>query len=213
MTSSKINRASRAAGRWIEKLKVQGTDAIALRDLGLLLCGGVPTGWVPPSNGVLVPMELPSLSRVITMDRSKLLSVARCIATAEQDTFDLMSARVDWAAAIGGLALSYARVGDLCVVAALLQSAAGADLDNSWIREAQIYLLDQQQPSGCFGLISAELALAGGDIVESEVQLRLTVECLWALSAIQRRLMHGQSQHSRPPAECVIEAKLLDRRS
>jgi hypothetical protein len=93
-----------------------------------------------------------------------------------------------WSKILGGVALSYAGSGDLSVAAALVRAAACSGLDGSWLEEAVVYLLDQQQPAGCFGLLALGASLTSTEDELAEASLRLTVEVLWALAAARYAL-------------------------
>jgi hypothetical protein len=87
-----------------------------------------------------------------------------------------------WAKMFGGVALSYARIGDLVLVAALVRAAGQLGLSDPWLQEATWYLLEQQRPDGGFGLFAAELAVGDQSVEESDLTLKATVEVLWALA-------------------------------
>jgi hypothetical protein len=90
-----------------------------------------------------------------------------------------------WVELFGSLAVSYARSGDVAVVAALVRAAAHLDLADPWLDEAHAFLLDQQAADGHFGLLSRELAQMQAESGSHEdVCLRLTVEVLWAICAV-----------------------------
>lgn len=95
------------------------------------------------------------------------------------------SQRRGWAELLGALAVSYARSGDVAVVAVLVRAAAHLELADPWLDEAQAYLLDQQAPAGHFGLLAREFAhLPPNTGSPEEVYVRLTIEVLWAISAL-----------------------------
>jgi hypothetical protein len=121
---------------------------------------------------------------MVRMKRGNLLSLAKAIALSGEAIKARLRPR--WATVFGGLAISYARVGDVVVVAALVRAAAQLNLRCRWLREAQLYLLDQQQPSGCFGLITAELSMSSNNDFAVGAYLRLTVEVLWSLAAVRK---------------------------
>jgi hypothetical protein len=93
-----------------------------------------------------------------------------------------------WSKIFGGVALSYAGSGDLSVVAALVRAAACSGLDGPWLAEAMVYLLDQQQPAGCFGLLALGTSLTCTEGEITEASMRLTVEVLWALAGARYAL-------------------------
>jgi hypothetical protein len=97
---------------------------------------------------------------------------------------------------LGGIALSYARDGDLVVVAALLRVSAHVELQGPWLTEALGHLLDQQHSDGSFGLLAPELALSGDPGGQPRVAHRLTVEVLWALAEVA-----AARRRTRPPAD------------
>lgn len=80
-----------------------------------------------------------------------------------------------------GISLSYARHGDVPVVAALVRIAAILQLDSSLLADSHSYLLDQQEPDGTFGVFAREWGLCSKSEEEEHIKLRLTVEVLWSL--------------------------------
>jgi hypothetical protein len=119
------------------------------------------------------------------MDRAALLTLAQVVTLSDRRACDQqMRDRQAWARILGGIALSYARDGDLVMVAALLRMSVHADLQGTWLTAALCHLLDQQQSDGSFGFLAPELGLAGDGECEPHVILRLTVEILWALAEV-----------------------------
>ena len=87
-------------------------------------------------------------------------------------------------AVLAGLAVSYARVNDVAVVASLVAVGHRAGVSAGAMREAESYLLDQQHDDGYFGLLAAERALVGVCEIRPAL-LRLTVDVVWAFAEAQ----------------------------
>jgi hypothetical protein len=182
------NEATLRAREWLVRASVPTEEAASLRQLGILLCERIENGAGGPVDGGADPVQLPALGTLVHMSRNDVLALCGRISVCPQDTsFREKAHQRHWSQAFGGLALSYARVGDLSVVAALVRAAARLRLVHPWLVEAETYLLDQQQPDGSFGLFASELALFQ-DARAGPIALRLTVEVLWALAeATQNR--------------------------
>jgi hypothetical protein len=178
---ARMNRSALAARAWLCQVGTNDSEMKALRELGTLFCNCILNRSNLP-RGEWPQRRLPSPSVMVRMKRSNLLSLAKAIALSGQAIKAELRPR--WATVFGGLAISYARVGDVVVVAALVRAAAQLNLRCCWLREAQLYLLDQQQPSGCFGLISAELSMSSNEESVPGAYLRLTVEVLWSLATV-----------------------------
>jgi hypothetical protein len=108
------------------------------------------------------------------------------------------------------VALSYAGSGDLSVVAALVRAAACLGLDGPWLKEALVYLLDQQQSAGCFGLLALGPSLISTKDEIAEASMRLTVEVLWALGAARYAL--GEPKARRDAQQRVLPKRQRDHR-
>lgn len=166
---------------WIEGSTVSNGETMALQQLGLFLCDRIKCGGIIPRVSEGVIFQLPALKDFVCMNRCDILEmVNRACLVGKNDYQINRSDKYMWGRIFGGMALSFARVGDPSVVAALLRSAAHLDLNDPWIDESEIFILDQQQPDGSFGLMAPELALQQDDLSAYECRLRLTVEILWA---------------------------------
>lgn len=181
-------KASIQARRWLEQVIVLTGELGALRKLGLSLCEQICTDSGRATTTGSKSVRLPKPATFIGMSRSKILALARAISLSNPKAWRMEDVdRRLWAQVFGGIALSYARVGDLSAVAVLVRAAAHLGLSDPWLTEAETYMLDQQRPDGCFGLIMPELALLQNDILVSDLLLRLTVEVLWALAEAENR--------------------------
>ncbi len=130
-------------------------------------------------------MTLPAPIKIISMSRRQLLGVSQEASLSRTSSLRIASGELEcWSLILGGLALSYARTGDVSAVAALVRMAAHLRLDGAWLREAQCYLLSQQHSNGSFGLIGPELASIRRHHPPVGPALRLTVEVLWAFSEV-----------------------------
>ncbi|MBV7326978.1 hypothetical protein KFU94_01690 [Chloroflexi bacterium TSY] len=176
-------KAAVQAQRWLEKESTPTSEMVALRQLGLLLCKrilGNPSG---PKCESLGAVNLPTTAAFVEMSRVEILELAQTISLSGTGPWQDQEARSrHFARTWGAVALSYARVGDLSVVAALVRAAAHLGLGDPWLVDAEEYLLDQQQADGSFGFLASELALLQDDATVPEALLRLTVEILWALA-------------------------------
>jgi hypothetical protein len=181
-------KAGIAAKNWLHTVEVTDDDMAALRDRGLLLCervlGGLTARPGESETRESVDLDLPQPAALIPMMRSDLLDISQRIRSAPARVQPVIATdKPDtWARVIGGLALSYAQTNDLEAVAALLVLAAHLNLDSAWIAEARSFLLEQQQPSGCFGLLASESVVIANDGWTSYMALKLTVAALSALA-------------------------------
>ena len=175
-------KAGRRAQHWLEQAIVATDEMQALRDLGLLLCDRIRSGCGGPRVSGFGAVRLPNTATFVGLNRSETLELAQIISLSPQFAWRLSTvSKGHWAQVFGGVALSYARLGDLATVAALVRAGAYLGLRGHWLDEAEMYILDQQRPDGSFGLLASELALLQADLVAPYAVLRLTVEVLWAL--------------------------------
>jgi hypothetical protein len=184
----RIRRASRRAQRWLGSAATPSPEAITLRKLGILLCERISTGLGPPLGGSALDVKFPNPEDFVVLPRDEVLRLAQIASVSAPDAMRGRNGRATWSKILGGLALSYAGTGDLPVAAALVRAGASLRLDGPWLEEALVYLLDQQQSEGCFGLIALGRSLANIEGDTSEALLRLTVEVLWALATARHAL-------------------------
>lgn len=178
-----LRGASLRARRWLEQAATPTPGVAALRELGLTLCRRIRGGRGGPFVSDATALRLPALADFVKMGRGERLALAQRLSLSDASTWRAgKEQRHLWAKVFGGAALSYAREGDLLVVASLVRAAARLELRGPWLTEAMAYVLDQQHPDGYFGLLAPELALLGGEDDGQEARLRLTVEALWAMS-------------------------------
>lgn len=177
-------RASDLALAWAEQAVSVGGQAGALRQVAIRLCAGIRQGTLLFARVVADDIPLPTLTALVGMSRGEVVALANrmtlaaAVPPALDGTGDAERARF-----LGALALSYAQEHDLPCVAALLRIGIRLGLDDPWLAEAQDYLVDQQQPDGRFGLLSAELRTRSNGSAEEAI-LRLHVEILWALNEV-----------------------------
>lgn len=179
--------AVRLARRWLLDLEPESEEQIEYCELGIRLAeAALDAGQSCPEPDLEPDPELdpepvqrlPQAADLIAMDRDAL--VVLCRAYPGGGLHDTLTA-----AALAYLALSYARSDDLQAVAGLLRLCAKGEADAWLTADAWRYVLDQQQPDGSFGLLSAELTiLAHTDALTP--RLAMTVEVLWALAAQNR---------------------------
>jgi hypothetical protein len=186
--ASRIRTASRRAQRWLGSAATPSPEAVALRKLGILLCERISTGLGPPLGASALDVKFPNPEDFVVLPRDEVLRLAQIASVSAPDAMRGRNGRATWSKILGGLALSYAGTGDLPVAAALVRAGASLRLDGPWLEEALVYLLDQQQSEGCFGLIALGPSLANIEGDTSEALLRLTVEVLWALATARHAL-------------------------
>lgn len=176
-------KAVTLARRWLRRVQPSGQDR-DLQRLGLWLCDSVLRGRaaLPIDRRAKAPRIAPR--SLVALPRHRLLAVCRLLSLAPG--FDTAEG-VDAARWFGGLALSYARVNDVAVVAALVRTAARLNGRHPWLDEAERYLLAQQQPEGSFGFLAPEMKALALGRRRGNVTLRLSVEVLWALAEVRAR--------------------------
>lgn len=157
-----------------------------MKQLGLWLCAHITSevdGCLSVGKGIF---KLPRMSRFLALERPELLKLAQDVTVHSKELKPMTRLdRNEWARLLGAMAMSYAKSGDVVVVAALVRVAARLDLQGRWLSEAQRYLLSQQQSDGSFGMLAAEMEFLGGKKRANELAtLRLTVEVLWALAEL-----------------------------
>jgi hypothetical protein len=179
-----FKKAGAIAKRWLLGIEPLTPEASALREFGLRNCECIRIGSTPPI-GHAEPLEiLPEPWTMVAMERSELLDLGRKIASSDSRVFREEGGEI-WTRIVGGIALSYGRVNDLELVAILVQAAAKMRLKSAAINEAHHYILEQQQPAGCFGLIADEASIIGDNSWNSYTSLRLTVAAVSALASVQ----------------------------
>jgi len=179
--------AAKAAKHWLLSTDAADDEMTALRTEGLKLCEhvlGEPATRVRATADA-ARVDLPPPVSLIALSRFDLLDRALRITRAETHCAQAIAAEgaETWARVLGGLALSYAQTNDLEVVSALILLAAHLKLDCRWLDEARSFLLEQQQPSGCFGMISAESVIMRDHAWSSYMALKLTVAAVAALAS------------------------------
>jgi hypothetical protein len=190
-------RVAHTARGWLEMTSHSKRDEPLCR-LGLWLCEAIrkPAAVELPSLHA-GSVELPYATRLLEMTRPQLLALAQSIALSKSWTCsDRRPDREGWARVLGGIAVSYARTGDVAIVAALVRAGARMRVQGTWLTVAQTYLIDQQLPDGSFGLVLPELVVLRHTAAQASVALRLTAEVLWALAevAAQEASVRGNSR-------------------
>lgn len=174
------------AKKWLEAANPPSQEARSMKQLGLWLCAHITSevdGCLSVGKGIF---KLPRMSRFLALERPELLKLAQDVTVHSKELKPMTRLdRNEWARLLGAMAMSYAKSGDVVVVAALVRVAARLDLQGRWLSEAQRYLLSQQQSDGSFGMLAAEMEFLGGKKRANELAtLRLTVEVLWALAEL-----------------------------
>jgi hypothetical protein len=125
---------------------------------------------------------------LVNMPRDQLLEWARKISVGHEQPAPVREALPNLTVMrdiLGALAVSYGRRNDLCMTAALARAAACFGLSGGSLLWAEGYLLDQQAPEGFFGFLALERVTAGLPADDIGPVIRLTVEVIWTLAAIE----------------------------
>jgi hypothetical protein len=186
----RVMRAETAAAssqKWLERFRTAAAPN-KMNELGLWLCDAILrrtyNGTYDPTTGFVRP---PGLTTLIKKTRRRLITTLQALAFSNPTKTEICQLRREgWAQHLGAIALSFARDGDVTIVAAVVRAAAHLNLFGEWLDDAEQYLFEQQLPDGTFGLLAAELKKS--KIVEPDpVIMRLTVEVLWAFAEVGAR--------------------------
>ncbi|MDA2330937.1 hypothetical protein [Bacillus cereus] len=173
------------AEHWIKSIKIT-EELVALRELGLLLCNNIheKRSLLTIKKSEKINDILTSPVNLMNFNREEILNFTKKISISDTEYWNIKKEEKKiWTQFLGGIALSYAREGDLSVVAAIIKASAHLNLKGEWISDATNFLLEQQQPDGYFGLFARELAISHEE-QKLNILLPLTVEILWALAEL-----------------------------
>lgn len=173
--------AAQARG-WLTDLP-QDVSA-ALRGLALSLCRAIQTRQQPfCTRADYWSEQLPVAATVIELPRDPLLRLTERLALAPR-LADRQTSAVcrEWSELLGAVAQSYARVGDLAVVAAIVRTASRLGYAGIGLTDAEAYILDQQHPDGYFGFYDAAVASLSTPIEPAHPRIFLTAQSLWAIA-------------------------------
>ncbi|MGA5696086.1 hypothetical protein ACPCHU_15895 [Bacillus bombysepticus] len=166
------------AEKWLKEVLVSNSEDKALREFGLALADQILNSKYDLRIVLDDIRDVPTPISFVFMEREELLNLVRKMSICN---LEKLNNRKDLAKVINALSFSYGNVGDVEVVAVLTRAVVRLNSDVDYISNITHYLLDQQHPEGCFGLLLE-------DIFEKEyltnAVLRLTVEVLWALFEI-----------------------------
>ncbi|WP_242273011.1 hypothetical protein [Bacillus cereus group sp. BfR-BA-01538] len=190
---SNLKEVAIKSKKWLKNMKVSSNKELAQQSIGILFCDQIISPKIEVKKIQAQTLNLPkSPFSLVTMNKIELLELFQSISISNLEQWKVNhQEREQLGKVLGFLAISYANTEDLSVVAALIRAAAHLNLDNHWLHHALIYLIDQQQPDGCFGFITSELAFQGREGPESSLVLRLTIEVLWALAEVSNREQHN----------------------
>ena len=206
----RVETAAASSQKWLARFRTAAVPD-KMNELGLWLCDAILrrtyNGTYDPAIAFVHPARLTTL---IKRTRRQLISRLQTLAFSTPTKTEICRLRSEgWAQHLGAIALSFARDGDVTIVAAVVRAAAHVNLFGGWLDDAEQYLFEQQLPNGAFGLLAAELKKS--KIVDPDaVTMRSTVEVLWALAEVAarerrisgepdfaRRLAHSSRAHSR----------------
>lgn len=192
MLSSELLLSTRNSGERALKylMAMRPPASVAdLHHLGVILANALMAGQIPAlcdydvtthrQDGTLEIAQMSEPFTLVELPREGLLAWANTVAISSPPAAPV---RPDTAHLISSLAVSFAISGDLAVVAALIRAASRLGVQEYELSECLEYLIDTQQSDGSFGLVAPELAILGHDGQTETIQLRLTVETLWALA-------------------------------
>lgn len=185
----RIAGTSKAAASWLETYVPQDESSEAMRKLGLLLAKRVEER----KPGPLVQYEENNFFRPVLFDlvfgkRQELMSLLQGIILDDASGREVDPAReAELRELLAGLAVSYAREGDVSMVAALVRASGQMGFSGPWLDDVVDFLDAQCCPAGAFGLFAIEadqLKLSSEGILDGSALLRTTVEVLWAFAAV-----------------------------
>ncbi|PFW75846.1 hypothetical protein COL23_13525 [Priestia aryabhattai] len=176
------------ADEWLKNVSVIKGEEVALKKLGLILTDEIINSTYDFKITLDHYQHIQEPISLVFMERKELLNLVREVALSN---IEALKNKKKLAKVMNALAVSYANVGDLEVVAVLLRTVARLDLNIDYTSDIIDYLLDQQQPDGYFGL------LPEGLIEKKEAfsaALRLTVEVIWAFYEIFLNSEEGREE-------------------
>lgn len=170
---------------WLQNIVPQNDQEEKLKQLGILFCNRIINPADLQKEEPASPQYvLQHPTTLIRMNREDLFALAQKISLSEEDDFAILQEEKGvWGQTLGGLALSYARSGDLIMVITLIRAAACLKLDHPWLTLAIQYLLSQQHSDGSFGLLESESAFSGIELTQG-IKLHITIEALWTISKL-----------------------------
>lgn len=156
-----------------------------LRSLGILLCDSTLSGKLVDLCNDNKGFTFPEPFIILHMNRIELIKLMKDISLLNSEQIHLKkNERNIWSFIIDALIASYARTGDLEVVAILIRASTRLSLKIKYINEAMNFLLNHQNINGCFGLLGRENIELHGTQKEPFIFLRLTVEVIWTITEI-----------------------------
>ncbi|HDR4480976.1 hypothetical protein PDN50_23195 [Bacillus cereus] len=180
-----IEEIVKNAERWIKSIKIP-EELVALQELGLLLCKNIQErrGLLTIKKSEKINDILTSPANLMSFNREEILNFTKKISVCDIKYWTIeKEEKKIWAQFLSGIALSYAREGDLSVVSSIVKACAYLNLKGEWISDATNFLLEQQQPEGYFGLFAREFVISHEE-QKLNIILPLTVEVLWALAEL-----------------------------
>lgn len=188
-----ISEVINNAERWIKSLEISEENR-ALRELGLLFCDSIH------KKEMLLTTEktndihdiITSPADLINLTRDELIHLTQQIEFSNTENWRIdKTTQETWSQFLSGLVLSYAKEGDLSIVAILIRMGVTLNLHGEWLEEAANFLIVQQQPEGYFGLFFEEIRNMEQE-QKNMFLLRLTVDILWALAVKNTRLQNRE---------------------
>jgi len=184
----RIAETSKAAASWLDTYVPQDESSRAMRNLGLLLAKRIEERKPAPLVQCEENSFRPVLFDLLFGKRQELMSLLQGITL-----YSALGREVDPAQEaelqelLTGLAISYAREGDVSMVATLVRASGQMGFSGPWLDDVVDFLEAQCCPAGAFGLLAIEadqLKLSSEGTLDGSALLRTTVEVLWAFAAV-----------------------------
>ncbi|MGC2656807.1 MAG: hypothetical protein WA324_02445 [Bryobacteraceae bacterium] len=181
----RLAAASRAAEEWLTAIDPNHLDTatLALHGLAKALCSVHSRSRIITAverNRTTKPLRCSSL---VSMSRNKLLRTLNSIAIHPRPF--LMDSPSVAGRVVGALGLSYSWSDDVTVVASIVRAAGRLRLQDGFLNQCCLYLLNQQSASGAFGLLACGDGQSEFEHAIIRAHLKATVDIIWALAAYQ----------------------------
>lgn len=189
--------AARSARVWLNNFKALDDTEINQKKLALDFCTAIIEGentelteWTtsrraytsePPEN--FIKLSSTDLKNNII----KILSSSPSV----QSPAPPLGIKIEWQSYLGALSVAYARKYDLVSLSDILRLTGVLDLHSRPITWSEKFILDQQLPTGAFGLLLRECNVSKTQSKYNNILLKVTMN---ALMAIATKYMQNQRE-------------------